>query len=154
MSKSAKDRAGGALEPSTFRIEVEANYAGLEEDVRSAFEHVAAGGRADTSLLDELGRHGFSREELFHLVAPRRTLARRQEAGGKLSAEESDRALRLARITGMAERIFGEDEKAHRWMRKPSPMLSGKAPLALLKSETGAHLVEQALHRIDYGMFA
>jgi len=108
----------------------------------------------NVGILDELAGHGFSEPELFELVVPRRTLARRRQSGGKLSPEESDRAVRLARLTALAERIFGDDEKAHRWMRKPSPMLEGSTPLALLQSETGAHLVEQTLYRIEYGMFA
>jgi putative toxin-antitoxin system antitoxin component (TIGR02293 family) len=109
---------------------------------------------ADASILDELAGHGFSEAELFDLIVPRRTLARRRQEGGKLSAEESDRAVRVARLTAMAERVFGEDEKAHRWLRKPSRTLAGAVPLALMKSERGAHLVEEALHRIDYGMLA
>jgi len=109
---------------------------------------------ASVGILDELAGHGYSEPELTEFVVPRRTLARRKQAGGKLSAEESDRAVRLARITEMAERIFGDKEKAHRWLRKPSPMVEGAVPLALLKTETGAHLVEQALYRIEYGMFA
>ena len=54
----------------------------------------------------------------------------------------------------MAERVFGDREKAHRWLRKPSRTLAGAVPLALMRTETGAHLVEQTLHLIDYGMLA
>jgi putative toxin-antitoxin system antitoxin component (TIGR02293 family) len=110
--------------------------------------------QSPVGILDELAAHGFSNDELYSLVIPRRTLARRREAGNRLSPEESDRAFRLARITELAERVFGEEVKAHRWLRKPSPMLEGRTPISLLKSEAGAELVEQALHRIDYGMFA
>jgi len=81
-------------------------------------------------------------------------LARRKQAGGSLSPEESDRAVRLARLTALAERIFGDEEKAYRWLRKPSPMLEGSPPIALMQTETGGQLVEQALYRIEYGMFA
>lgn len=112
----------------------------------------AAGAR--TEILDELLAHGFSREELFDLVVPRRTLARRRHSGERLSPEESDRAVRLARIAAHAERVFGDDEKAHGWLREPSRTLGGAVPLSLLRTETGAHLVEQTLHRIDYGMLA
>ena len=54
----------------------------------------------------------------------------------------------------MAERVFADETKAHRWLRKPSPMIAGETPLALLKTERGALSVEQALHRIDYGILA
>lgn len=126
----------------------------LVEVVNRELANAQASKPAGVGILDELAGHGFSEPELNEFVVPRRTLARRRRAGGTLSPEESDRAVRLARITAMAERIFGDDAKAHRWLRKPSPMLEGSVPLALLQSETGAHLVEQALYRIEYGMFA
>ncbi len=126
----------------------------LADIVQREIGKASSGDRAEFAILDDLLAHGFSREELFNLVVPRRTFARRKQANDKLSPEESDRAVRLARLTAMAERIFGDEEKAHRWMRKPSPMLEGATPLSLLRSESSAQLVEQALHRIDYGMFA
>jgi len=128
-------------------------FADLGSLLQRAVDSTIAGRGADSAFLAALQNHGFSREELFDLVVPRRTFARRLQKG-KLSLEESDRAVRLARLTAMAERVFGDFEKAHRWLRKPSPMLEGAVPLALLKSESGAHLLEQTLHRIDYGMFA
>lgn len=126
----------------------------LNQIVEGELSNAAMSRGAGTAILDELASHGFSREELFELVVPRRTLARRRQAGERLSPEESDRAVRLARITALAERVFGDPTKSHRWLRKPSPMLDGSPPLALLKTETGSQVVEQTLHRIDYGMLA
>jgi putative toxin-antitoxin system antitoxin component (TIGR02293 family) len=106
-----------------------------------------------THVLDELRAHGFNDEELYDLVVPRRTLMRRRGTGsGRLSLDESGRAFRLARIMAHAERAFGEAVKARRWLRKPSRTLNGLVPLALLKTEPGAHLVEQTLYQIEYGM--
>ena len=122
--------------------------------VSHEIDKAARGGRAEIAILDELLAHGFSREELFDLVVPRRTYARRRQANDTLSQAESDRAVRLARLTAMAERVFGEAKIAHRWLRKPSRTLAGSVPLDLMRTETGAHLVEQTLHRIDYGMLA
>jgi putative toxin-antitoxin system antitoxin component (TIGR02293 family) len=132
---------------------VSAQRASLPELVSRELSNALASEPARVAILDELEAHGFTSDELFDLVIPRRTLGRRRQTG-QLSPEESDRAVRLARITEHAERVFGDAAKAHRWLRKPSPMLEGSVPLTLLKSETGAHLVEKALHRIDFGMFA
>ena len=52
-----------------------------------------------------------------------------------------------------ADQVFGDKEKARRWLRKPSRALHGIAPIDLLESETGAHLVEQALYQIEYGIY-
>ncbi|GIL03146.1 MAG: hypothetical protein BroJett030_30450 [Alphaproteobacteria bacterium] len=107
-----------------------------------------------TSFTDELVRKGISRAELFRIVVPRRTLARRNEQGGMLSPEESDRALRLDRIIEQASRVFGSPQTARRWLRKPCRALGGAVPIDLMASETGAHMVEEELHAIDYGVYA
>jgi putative toxin-antitoxin system antitoxin component (TIGR02293 family) len=105
------------------------------------------------SSIDALKERGFSSDELYAIVAPRRTLARRKEQGEDLTVAESDRVVRIQHISTMAERIFGEPEKARRWLRKRSRVLN-EVPLVLLQSETGARLVEEELHRIDYGMYS
>ncbi|PTE12531.1 type II RES/Xre toxin-antitoxin system antitoxin [Mesorhizobium helmanticense] len=104
--------------------------------------------------IDKLKARGFTNEELYKIVAPRRTLARRRDLKQELTASESDRVLRLERISEMADRVFANPEKARRWLRKESRALEGARPIDLLQTETGAFLVEQELHRIDYGMFA
>lgn len=103
--------------------------------------------------IEALKALGFVNEEIYRIVAPRRTLARRKEQNENLSVAESDRVVRLSRISDMADRVFGSHEKAQRWLRKKSRVLN-EAPIVLLQSETGAHLVEAELNSIDYGMFA
>lgn len=110
--------------------------------------------RARPEFLDELHRHGFSDDEVFDLVIPRRTLARRRVEGDLLTVEETDKALRLMRIATQAEKVFGENAKAYRWLRKPKRELSGETPIAFLASESGARLVEEMLYRIEHGIFA
>jgi putative toxin-antitoxin system antitoxin component (TIGR02293 family) len=120
----------------------------------SATAFDAASARVKPAALTELARHGYSEEEIFTLVVPKRTLARRKAADEPLTVEETDKALRLARIAVQAERVFGEPEKAHRWLRKAKRDLKGETPLAYLASEAGARVVEEMLHRIEHGMFA
>jgi putative toxin-antitoxin system antitoxin component (TIGR02293 family) len=103
--------------------------------------------------IDNLKALGFTSDEIYRIVAPRRTLARRKELNQRLTTSESDRVLRLERISAMADRVFANHEKAQRWLRKRSRVLN-EAPIELLQSETGATLVEEELHRIDYGMFS
>ncbi|TPI56505.1 MULTISPECIES: antitoxin Xre/MbcA/ParS toxin-binding domain-containing protein [unclassified Mesorhizobium] len=103
--------------------------------------------------VEELRHRGFSNDEIYKIVGSRRTLARRKERNEKLSIAESDRVMRIERISTMADRVFGDHEKAQRWLRKRSRVLN-EAPITLLQSETGASLVEEELHRIDYGIFA
>ncbi len=106
-----------------------------------------------TDRIDHLRGLGFTNEELYRIVAPRRTLARRAENGEPLSAIEADRATRLQRISEHADRVFGSHEKAQLWLRSEIIALDDRRPIDLLESETGAHLVYEELVRIDYGMF-
>jgi putative toxin-antitoxin system antitoxin component (TIGR02293 family) len=82
-----------------------------------------------------------------------RTFHRRRQAGATLTSAESDRVLRIARVCGLAERVFGDPDKSNRWLSKDSAVL-GAAPLALLATDAGAREVEAELDRIDWGDFA
>lgn len=95
----------------------------------------------------------FSPVEIDMLVIPKRTLARRKARRETLTQEETDKALRLARISAEADRVFGGPEKSARWLRKSNSALAGRTPLELLRSETGALAVDELLGRIDHGMF-
>lgn len=114
----------------------------------------AASTRVEPAALAELSGHGYSEDEIFSLVVPKRTLARRKAANEPLTIEETDKALRLARIAVQAERVFGDAGKAHRWLRKAKRELKGETPVAYLASEAGARVVEEMLFRIEHGMFA
>jgi putative toxin-antitoxin system antitoxin component (TIGR02293 family) len=116
------------------------DFTGFSE---SAIAFEAASARVKPAALTDLSRHGYSEEEIFALVVPKRTLARRKAADEPLTVEETDKALRL-----------GEPEKAHRWLRKAKRDLKGETPLAYLASEAGARVVEEMLHRIEHGLFA
>jgi putative toxin-antitoxin system antitoxin component (TIGR02293 family) len=95
---------------------------------------------------------GYSEAEIFALVVPKRTLARRKARGEALTIEETDKAMRLARIAATARRVFGDEVKAHRWLRQPKRSLDNQTPLAYLASESGARLVEDMLHQIEHGI--
>src|SRR5438132_1459314 len=62
-------------------------------------------------------RFEIPRETLVRILhLPPRTLARRKKAH-RLSADESDRLLRLARVAARAEDVFGSQERAGAWLR-------------------------------------
>jgi putative toxin-antitoxin system antitoxin component (TIGR02293 family) len=104
--------------------------------------------------VDRLRQWGFSNEEIHQIVGPRRSLDRRRAQGGVLSLIESDRVFRLEQIAEHADRVFGNHEKAQRWLRRPNRALDMVRPIDLLVSEAGAHQVHEILHRIDFGMFS
>lgn len=86
-------------------------------------------------------------------IIPRRTLSHLKNAK-RLSPEQSDRIARAAGVFALAHETFGDRAKANGWMRDPNRALGGKAPLSLLRTGSGAQLVEQILMRIAYGVYS
>lgn len=110
--------------------------------------------RLPASAVKALARGGLSESEIYRLVIPRRTLAHRVAKREPLSQEESDRAVRLARVTAFAEQVFGEGERAWRWLRQSKKQFGERSPLEVSGTEAGARLVEELLYQIDDGMVA
>ncbi len=83
-----------------------------------------------------------------------RTMSRRLSQHGKMSATESDRTVRLARLLAHAKDTFGDMTKASRWLQIPNLALGGKKPFELLDTDAGVQSVDTILGRIDYGLFS
>jgi len=85
------------------------------------------------------------------LSVPPRTMARRK-AEQRLTAQESDRLARLARILTYATEVFGAEEKASTWLTRSNRILHGTAPIELLDTDLGTQVVETMLGRIEHGV--
>jgi putative toxin-antitoxin system antitoxin component (TIGR02293 family) len=83
-----------------------------------------------------------------------RTFYRRKRHNARLSREESEKVLRLARIGAHALEVFEEPERATRWLTKPNRALGGATPLSLLDTDIGAEAVDGELGRIEHGVLA
>ena len=91
--------------------------------------------------------------EVDFAVMPRKTLTRRKKAG-MLTAEQSDRLVRVAKVIALAEETFGSPEKAKAWLRRETAPLGGVSPMSLLDTTEGAAQVERLLNRIAWGIAA
>jgi putative toxin-antitoxin system antitoxin component (TIGR02293 family) len=85
---------------------------------------------------------------LVYSVVPEATYKRRS----RLTAAESERTERLARVIALAEYVWDSAEDAREWLKSPHSELSGQQPLHRAKSELGAREVEELLDRIFYGL--
>ena len=104
------------------------------------------------SLAAELG---VERSMLAKVVGiSERTLSRRLSEGSRLSAEESDRTMRVARVMAQARETFGDPSKAAHWLKTPNKVMEGETPLSLLDTDAGVKWVETVLGRIDYGIYS
>ena len=100
----------------------------------------------------------FTRQSIFEIGAiisiPERTLARRKIAG-KLTADESDRLVRVASVFEKAVALFEwEVAPAVQWLLTPKAALSGKVPLRYCRTELGAREVENLIGRLEHGVFS
>ncbi|HEX5438823.1 MAG TPA: antitoxin Xre/MbcA/ParS toxin-binding domain-containing protein [Gemmatimonadaceae bacterium] len=86
--------------------------------------------------------------EFKYRIVPRTTLHRRQ----RLTAEESERLERLARIVALAEQVWESPALAREFLTSPQPQLEGKQPVELARSELGAREVEDLLLKIEYAL--
>jgi len=68
-----------------------------------------------------------------------------------LDAAASERVVRIADITRMAETTFGGRAAATRWLQTPNLALGEVTPLSMLDTEPGASEVRRILSSIDYG---
>ena len=115
---------------------------------------LVAQGIPTSVLADVVERSLLTREEVTRLILPRRTLAHRKRRGEHLSPDESDRLARVLHLHDIALRTFDDGEKAGAWLRAPNRALSGEIPLDLVVTSTGARLVEDALLRIEHGVYS
>ena len=91
------------------------------------------------------------RKQLLHRIIPEATYKRRREY---LSAEESARAERLARIFATAEYVWNSEHDAQTFLTTPHSMQQGRSPLDVSMTELGARRVEELLWRLFYGIAA
>lgn len=88
------------------------------------------------------------------LGIPTRTWMRRTASGARLTAAESDRTLRFARVLAFAVDVLGDAANASRWLQTENRALLGSAPLELLDTDAGVQTVETLLGRIAYGLYS
>jgi putative toxin-antitoxin system antitoxin component (TIGR02293 family) len=110
--------------------------------------------RLPLGALQGLASAGFSDSEIGALVIPPRTRRHRATKNEPLTVEESDRAVRLARLQSFAESVFGDSRKANLWLRRGLNELDGHSPLAYARAEAGARVVETILGKIAWGAAA
>lgn len=94
---------------------------------------------------------GEERRRLLYRIVPEATYKRRRE---RLSAEESGRAERLARVYATARHVWDSDDEAREFLNTPHPMLQGRTPLDVSLSELGARRVEDLLWKLYFGLAA
>ena len=96
---------------------------------------------------------GITEAEMLEIAGiPSRTFIRRK--GKDLARDESDRLLRVARITKIALSVFEHEAKCKEWLTTANPTLGNARPIDLCRTDQGASEVEHELGRIEWGEFS
>jgi putative toxin-antitoxin system antitoxin component (TIGR02293 family) len=101
--------------------------------------------------VDRVCKSGEERKKLLYRIIPEATYKRRRT---HLTADESGRAERLARVFATAEYVWNSEDDARAFLSTPHPMLQGHTPLDVSMTELGARRVEALLWKLYYGMAA
>lgn len=86
--------------------------------------------------------------EFVYSVVPAATYKRRT----RLSAEESGRTERLARVVAFAEALWDDEAEARAFLNRPHPLLDTDTPLQAARTELGARRVERLLSDVEHGL--
>lgn len=101
--------------------------------------------------VDRVCKSGEDRKNLLYRIIPEATYKRRRTS---LSAEESGRTERLARVFATAHYVWGVEDDAQVFLNTPHAMLKGQSPLEVSLTELGARRVEELLWKLYYGLAA
>lgn len=101
------------------------------------------------AIASRMAEHSGQTAALLHRIVPEGTLKRRKDV---LSAEESERAERLARVYATALHVLESEEDARRFLHTEHPMLENERPLDVAFTEIGAQRVERLLWSAFYGL--
>jgi putative toxin-antitoxin system antitoxin component (TIGR02293 family) len=145
FSETLRENSYGA-----YRVRLEA-FLHIPTDAsdQEIHELIEAGFSAGSvKALCELGAiTPLERDQIIPLERLRTRLAR----GQRLTVEESDRLFRIAHIIAMAQVLFGDHEKARRWLSKSKHRFSGKNPVGMLSTTQGTRIIEEMLIRMAEG---
>lgn len=89
----------------------------------------------------------------FGRFIPRSTLQSKRKSEQKLSTEQSDRIMRIAEVYAHAAAVFGDSDRAERWMKRTNPQMpEGRTPEDMLEHSYGARLVDEVLTQLEHGV--
>jgi putative toxin-antitoxin system antitoxin component (TIGR02293 family) len=118
----------------------------------AAFDERVAQGLPKKALkasVDRICASGEERRHLLYRIVPEATYKRRRD---KLTADESGKAERLARIYATALHVWDSEDDARAFLNSPHALLGGRRPLDVSLTELGARRVEDLLWKLFFGL--
>jgi putative toxin-antitoxin system antitoxin component (TIGR02293 family) len=129
----------------------------ITKPIRSEFDIISLSNQGITKAsLDALiGHLGISKKAFFEniLNASVKTIERKKSTD-RLDKYISSLVIEIAKVVEHAYAVFGDEEKAKRWLSAPNGALNHIKPIDLFHIPTGLNMVNTILGRIEYGVYS
>ena len=93
-------------------------------------------------------------QELANILHISERTLQRYEDDAIIKTEYAEKAVELARLYTRGEEVFGSMDKFKIWIKTPSLIFKGEAPVTILDTSAGFGMVFKELGRIEHGIFA
>ncbi|MDB5139171.1 MAG: hypothetical protein JWR12_1087 [Mucilaginibacter sp.] len=93
-------------------------------------------------------------QELSNILHISERTLQRYDDDAIIKTEYAEKAVELARLYARGEEVFGSMDKFKLWVKAPSIVFNGEAPVSLLDTSAGFDMVFKELGRIEHGIFA
>ena len=94
-----------------------------------------------------------SQTEALHLTDISEASLRRRRKVGLFSSEESERIFRYAEVVQAAFDLFGDEESARGWLKRPRAYFQEQSPLEVARSEYGARKLLEYIAQLEVGSY-
>ncbi|AOY95434.1 hypothetical protein BKK79_27090 [Cupriavidus sp. USMAA2-4] len=109
-------------------------------------------------------RMGLSKDTLMRtLQLPRATVDRKAKADERLSSDQSERVIGMAKLVGQVQALversgqpagFNAAQWVAHWLDQPAPALGGERPADLMDTVAGQQIVADLLAKMESGAYA
>jgi putative toxin-antitoxin system antitoxin component (TIGR02293 family) len=142
------------------------------QDAGNSFYNLLGGVQSLTLSNDfdliNIARQGFSKhillalakkislnvQELANILHISERTLQRYDDDAIIKTEYAEKAVELARLYTRGEDVFGSIDKFKLWIKAPSVVFNGEAPVTILDTSAGFDMVFRELGRIEHGIFA
>ncbi|HWZ14029.1 MAG TPA: antitoxin Xre-like helix-turn-helix domain-containing protein [Mucilaginibacter sp.] len=93
-------------------------------------------------------------QELSNILHISERTLQRYDDNAIIKTEYAEKAVELARLYTRGEEVFDSMDKFKLWMKAPSVVFNGEAPVSVLDTSAGFDMVFKELGRIEHGIFA
>jgi putative toxin-antitoxin system antitoxin component (TIGR02293 family) len=114
---------------------------------------LARNGFSKRALLSLAKRISINLQELANILHISERTLQRYEDNEIIKTEYAEKAVELARLYIRGQEVFGSADKFKLWMKAPSLIFNGEAPISFLDTSAGFDMVFTELGRIEHGIF-